>query len=104
MQFSQHAFIKWATPAKFTQIKGTVLDLPRSKPELIVENALLRQQLLVLNKQVKQPYFKPIDRFLMVELGSWFTSWGQALLIVKSDPLIRWYHQGFRLFRKIKRR
>ena len=71
-------------------MKGTVLDLTRSKAELIAENMLLPQQLIVLQRQVKQPYFKPLDRLVMVMFASWFSSWRQALLIVKPDTLTRW--------------
>jgi putative transposase len=49
-QFVQNNFIKFTAPAKSSQIKGTILDLTRSKAALIAENALLRQQLLVLNR------------------------------------------------------
>ncbi len=34
---------------------GAVLDVCRSKQELIMENALLRQQLIVLRRQVNRP-------------------------------------------------
>src|SRR6476661_982312 len=87
MKFAHNTFIKWKAPAKSSQIKGTVLDLTRNKAELIAENALLRQQLIVLHRQVKQPHFKPFDRFVMVVLASWFSTGRQALLIVKPDTL-----------------
>lgn len=101
MQFAQETFIKLTALSKPSQVKGTILDLTRSKAALIAENALLRQQLLVVNRQVKQPHFKPLDRFLMVVLASLFSWWRQALLIVKPDTLIRWHRQGFRLFWKL---
>jgi putative transposase len=34
---------------------GMALDLTRSKSELVLENALLRQQLIVLQRQGKRP-------------------------------------------------
>ena len=34
---------------------STVADLKRSKPELIAENMFLRQQLIVLERQVVRP-------------------------------------------------
>ena len=43
MQFAQDKFVKWTAPAKSSRIKGTVLDLTRSKAALIAENALLGQ-------------------------------------------------------------
>ncbi len=42
-------------PALTGPLVGTLADLPRSKPELLAENALLRQQLLVLRRSVKRP-------------------------------------------------
>lgn len=46
------AVTKPGAPAPLT---GALADLVRSKPELVAENALLRQQLLVLRRSVKRP-------------------------------------------------
>ena len=64
----------------------------------MAENALLRQQLIVLQRQVKQPTFTPVDRGLLVVLASRLPHWKQALLIVKPDTLLKWHRQGFKLF------
>jgi hypothetical protein len=40
----------WAKPANLSLISGVLSDLTRSRADLIVENALLRQQLIVLNR------------------------------------------------------
>ena len=50
LHFAQDTFIKWTIPVKSSQFKGTVLDLTRSKADLIAENMLLRQQLIVLQR------------------------------------------------------
>ena len=42
-------------PAQSNLVTGTLADLPRSHSELLAENALLRQQLIVLHRQVKTP-------------------------------------------------
>jgi hypothetical protein len=47
-------------------ILGTITDLAKGKPELLVENALLRQQLVILHRQVKRPVYRKTDRFLLV--------------------------------------
>ena len=39
-------------------------DLTRSKTELILENAFLRQQLIILDRQVKRPLARPRERAL----------------------------------------
>ena len=49
---------------------GTLADLARDTPALIAENALLRQQLIVLRRSVKRPRCTPADRALLVLLAS----------------------------------
>ncbi len=46
---------EWTKPDTHGMIGGAVADATRSKPELMLENALLRQQLIVLKRQVKRP-------------------------------------------------
>ncbi len=95
-------FIIWTKPATNLPLPGVVLDLTKSKPALLAENALLRQQLLVLNRQLKQPKFNPKDRFVLVILASLVSNWKQVLLILKPDTLLGWHRQGFRLLWKFK--
>lgn len=45
----------WTKPATTVLIIGILSDLTRSHADLVVENALLRQQLIVLKRQIKQP-------------------------------------------------
>jgi len=70
----------------------------RAKPQLVAENALLRQQLIVLNRSVKRPHVTTTDRSLLVLLASRVRAWTNALLIAQPDTLLRWHRQGFRLF------
>jgi transposase InsO family protein len=70
--------------------------LTRSKQALLVENALLRQQLLVLERQLKRPKLNWWDRAVMVMLASRLASWQDALLIVKPDTVLRWHRDLFR--------
>ena len=67
---------------------GTLADLGRSKSELIAENALLRQQLIMLKRQVKRPVCTKADRILLVLLARAVRAWQQALLIVQEDDLV----------------
>lgn len=83
---------------------GTIADLARSKPPLIAENMVLRQQLIVLNRSVKRPHFTPTDRAVFVRLANRVQTWNDALLIVKPDTVLRWHRQGFHLFWKRKSR
>jgi hypothetical protein len=67
-------------------------------PKLAAENALLRQQLIILQRHSKKPWFTQTDRLWLVLLASRVRSWKEALLILKPDTLLRWHRQGFRLF------
>jgi putative transposase len=55
---------RWTRPDSQSLAVNAVLDLTRSKSELVLENALLRQQLIVLQRQVKRPTLTWRDRVL----------------------------------------
>lgn len=71
----------WRKPTSSSLFLGAVADLSRSKTELLIENALLRQQLIVLRRQVKRPHLNNIDRALLVLLAGRLRTWKSALLI-----------------------
>jgi putative transposase len=79
-------------------VLGTATDLARTKPELVAENALLRQQLIVLARSTGRPRISRADRVLLVLLASRLRAWRQALLIVQPATVLRWHRAGFRLF------
>ena len=91
-------------PSSARLVVDTLADLPRSKGELIAENALLRHQLVVLQRSVKRVHCTPADRALLVLLVSRVRAWRHALLIVQHDTVLRWHRQGFRLFWRRKSR
>ena len=55
----------WTKPATPPMVSGLLSDLTRSRSDLIAENALLRQQLIVLNRQIKLPQLTNPDRFIL---------------------------------------
>lgn len=89
---------QWIRPRPVALAAGLVADLTRSRRELLLENALLRQQVLVLRRTVKRPALTPLDRGLLVLLASRLRTWASALLIVQPETLLRGHRQGFRLF------
>jgi putative transposase len=62
-----------------------------------MENALLRQQLIVASRKVKRPIFRPLERGFVVLLASLLPHWRNALLLVKPETVLRWHREGFRL-------
>src|SRR2546426_10269953 len=89
-------FACWTKPLRTSLPLSTLADLGRSRSELIAENALLRQQLIVLRRQVKRPTFTRTDRILLVLIARLVRTWQQALLIVQSNTLLRWHRELFR--------
>jgi hypothetical protein len=85
-------------PATDSLCAGTLADLVRTKPELIAENALLRQQSIILRRSVKRPRCTRVDRAVLVLLAGRVRSWRQSLLIVRPGTLLRWHRNLFRRF------
>ena len=94
--------LEWTKPLKETLVGGIAHDAVKTKTELVVENTLLRQQLIVLKRQVKRPQLKGRDRLLLVVLVSKLRQWRQALLIIKPETLLGWHRELFRLIWKHK--
>jgi putative transposase len=104
LQSLHHRFVVWTKPDTTSLMPGMLTDLARSKSELVAENALLRQQLIILQRQVKRPACTKTDRMLLVFLARMVRTWKQALFIVQPETLLRWHRQGFKLFWKYKSR
>ena len=94
------AFSRWCKPRPVSPLIGTIADLVRSKPQLVAENLLLRQQLIVLNRSGERPRCTRADRVLFVVLASNVQHWREALLIVRPETVLRWHRAGGRLFWK----
>jgi putative transposase len=98
LQSLHRRFIDWTKPTTPSLMVGTLTDLTRSKSELVAENALLRQQLIILRRQVKRPACTQTDRMILVLLARASRAWKQALFIVQPETLLHWHRQGFRLY------
>ena len=69
---------RWTKPLGTSLPLSTLIDLGRSKSELIAENALLRVPLIILKRQVKRPLIIRTDRILLVLLARLVRTWNQA--------------------------
>ncbi len=77
---------------------GLVVDLALPRGSLIAENLLLRQQLLVLKRQIQRPKFTAVDRAVLLGASAMTGSWREAILLVKPDTILRWHRRAFQLF------
>jgi putative transposase len=89
---------RWTKPRPLTLAAGLATDLVRPRRELLLENAFLRQQVIVLSRAATRPACTPWDRGLLVLLASHLRTWASALLIVQPETVLRWHRLGFRLF------
>jgi hypothetical protein len=88
----------WTKPASSVLIISTLLDLTRNRTDLVIENALLRQQLIILKRQLKRPQLTNPERFRLVFLSHFTAFWKQALHIIQPDTLLRWHRELFQFY------
>jgi putative transposase len=90
---------QWTKPVTTTLVTETLSDMTtRSRTDLIAKNAMLRQQLIVLNRQTKRSQLSNGDRIRLVLLARCTQFWQQALHIVQPDTLLRWHRDLFRRY------
>jgi putative transposase len=80
----------WIKPATLVLVSGVPSDLAHGRIDLVAENALLRQQLIVLKRQFK--------RSRLIFLSHFTKFWKQSLHIVQRETLLRWHRELFRIY------
>jgi transposase InsO family protein len=83
-----------------------LLSLPfKSKSRLEAENAVLRRQLIVLQRKVRgRVHFTNSDRLFFIQLYRWFPSVLKAITVIRPETLVRWHRAGFRRYWRWKSR
>ncbi|WP_197689219.1 hypothetical protein [Bradyrhizobium erythrophlei] len=77
----------------------------KSKVRLEAENAVLRHQLIVLNRrQHGRVRLTNHDRWFLIQLYRWFPPILQVLRIIRPETLVRWHRAGFRGYWRWKSR
>ncbi len=95
---------RWTQLTTFSLASGIATDLIRNRTDLMIENAILRQQLIILNRQVKKPRSTSQDRFWMVLFARCTRFWKQAVLVVQPETVLRWHRDLFRFYWRRKSR
>ena len=95
-QAAKQRLRRWTKPDSHALVLNAAMDLTRGKSELVLENMLLRQQLIVLKRQGKRPALSWRDRTLFVLLASKLPTWKQAVVIVQPETVLRWHRDLFR--------
>ena len=68
----------------------------RSRRDLVLEVAALRQQVAVYKRQCKRPRLNRGDRLFWIGLRRRWRNWRSALVIVTPETVLRWHREGFR--------
>lgn len=77
---------------------GAAADVARSRRELVLENAMLRHQVMILRRKFPYPKLTTLDRLWLLVAAAVLPTWRRVLAIVQPDTLLRWHREGFRLF------
>ena len=73
-------------------------DIHPNVPRVPTENLALRQQLAILQRTARRPKLRQRERVFWVWLSKLWRHWRSALLVVKTDTVVRWHREGFRLY------
>jgi hypothetical protein len=73
-------------------------DLLRPRAKLIAENALLRQQVVVLKRGSARPRLKARDRWTMAAITKVFPALLDAVAVVRPETVLRWHRSLWKLF------
>src|SRR5450755_2475517 len=77
----------------------------KSKSRLEAENAVLRHQLMVLQRKVSgRAHLTNNDRWFFVQMYRWFPSILKVVTILEPETLVRWHRAGFRRYWRWKSR
>jgi hypothetical protein len=78
---------------------------PSSRKFGLSQNAILRHQLIVLERQIRSRVrFTNGDRLFFMRLYSWFASTLDTLRIIRPETRVRWHRAGFRRYWRWKSR
>ena len=83
---------------------GAAGDLTRTRSQLMAENALLRQQLIVLRRSIERPRLDRDERVLLLALARLTRRWRDALHLVSPETLLRWHRDLFKIVWRRKSR
>ena len=85
-------------------ILRALLSAFRSRESLILENAALRHQIEVLQRNCNKPALRWRDRAFWDILSVLWPDWCRAIYIVQPETVISWHRRGFRYYWRWKSR
>jgi putative transposase len=71
------------------EIASVAVDALQRRRELVIENAVLRQQVNVLRGRSKRQKLHVIDRLKLLLGARWLPSWRRAIVLVQPETVLR---------------
>jgi putative transposase len=82
----------------FRLLLGLLWRFVQSRRDLLLENLVLRQQLLAVQRRKPRPRIACVDRLFWIVTQRLWAQWKQALVIVTPETVVRWHRAGFRFY------
>src|SRR5688500_4637234 len=91
------ASMVWQRLKPIVDLPPALKDAARSRRDLLVENAVLRHQIVVFRRRTPRPSFTTVDRLRLLLGARLLPGWRRAVAIVQPETILRWHRLGFRL-------
>lgn len=77
---------------------GLLVQIFRSRRDLVLENLALRQQLGVFKVRHRKPRLALADKLFWIVVRRCWSRWKRVLIVVTPETVVRWHRAGFRLY------
>ena len=77
---------------------ASILRCFRARRSLLIENLVLRQQLVVLKRKHPRPRLTLFDKGFWVLIHKIWPGWKQTLIVVSPETVMQWHRSGFALY------
>jgi hypothetical protein len=77
---------------------GVAAQIIRTRRELVLENAMLRHQVVILRRKSPRPRLTTFDRLRLLVAAAVLRTWRRTLAIVQPETVLRWHREGFCMF------
>jgi putative transposase len=76
----------------------TIFRCLHARRTLLLENLVLRQQLVVLKRKHPRSRLRAFDKIFWVLVRRCWSGWKQALIVVSPETVVGWRRTGFKLY------
>jgi len=82
-------------------LAGAMLRSFRARRDLLLENLVLRQQLVAVKRRRPRPRLVVFDKIFWVLARRYWSGWKLALIVVSPETVVRWHRLGFALYWRV---